>query len=75
MFDSKYTSAHNYIFQEVNGKVNSLRAFYSNELKKFSDGKKTGAALDDTYELNGPISLKLKAHSQVWDNLWQLKVL
>ena len=59
MFDSKYTTVHNYIFQEVNGKINSLRTFYSNELKTFLDGKKTGAALDDTYELNGPISLKL----------------
>ena len=27
--------------------------------KKISDGKKPGAGLDDTYELNGPISLKL----------------
>ena len=27
-----------------------IRAFYSNELKKFSDGKKSGAGLDDSYE-------------------------
>ena len=33
--------------------------YIGKELKKFSDSKKSGAALYDTYESNGPISLKL----------------
>ena len=36
--------------KEVNGKINSHQTFYSNELKKFSDSKKSGAGLDDTCE-------------------------
>ena len=36
--------------KEVNGKINSLRTLYSNELKKFSDSQKSGAGLDDTYK-------------------------
>ena len=55
-----YISVYNYIFlykKEVNGKINSLRTVYSKELNKFSDSKKSGAALNDTYE--SPVSLKL----------------
>ena len=40
-------------------KISSLRTFYSKELRKFSNSKKSGAALDDTYELMGPFFLKL----------------
>ena len=34
----------------MNGKINSHQTFYSNELKKSSDSKKSGAGLDDTCE-------------------------
>ena len=30
--------------------INGPLAFYSNEFKKFSDSRKSGAGLDDTYE-------------------------
>ena len=45
----KYASVYNYIFF-LKKKWMDIRAFYSNELKKFSDGKKSGAGLDDSYE-------------------------
>ena len=35
----------------MSGKTNSLRTYYSNQLKKFSDNKKSRAGLDDTFEL------------------------
>ena len=47
------------IEKEAKGKINSLQTFYSQELKKFSDSKKRGDALDDSYVSNGFISLKL----------------
>ena len=39
-------------------KINNLRTFYSKELKNFQTAK-SGAPLDNTYESNGSISLKL----------------
>ena len=30
--------------------INGLLTFYSNKLKKFSDSRKSGAGLGDTYE-------------------------
>ena len=42
----------------MNRRINSLWKFNSKELKKISDSK-SRAALDDTYESNGFISLKL----------------
>ena len=41
------------LVKQVNGNINSLRTFYSKELKKNSDSKKSGAALDDTYSCIG----------------------
>ena len=69
MYDSKYPSVHNYIFQEVNGKINSLQTFYSNELQKFSDGKKTGAAWDDNLQVKWAYFFEINliiCFKQIW---------
>ena len=45
--------------REVKGTINSVRIFYSNEVKEFSDHKKVELGRMTTASRNGPISLKL----------------
>ena len=55
--------------KEVNGKINSFRAFYSSELKKSSASKEIGAVLNDTYESKWAHSFETNLISLLEDNL------